>query len=282
MTETFQRHYLAAGYDNIAGLVNIETISVDGHYLAAVDDLGKWSDGSFVRTGDGNLQPQGYPTTAWVAGFATFEQWYYLYSNILLGNRTGAVTFQTRRHEPDFYVIANAILDIGDPPTLTHGVKAYFPFVYQFSRIEILEEEMIYGTIYLRDGSTQQADITTTPVKLTGWTANGLYSGTTPAYASSQITVSYAGTYYFWFAIQATKTASQTYFFNIRVNAVEGLYQCSFPSDADTSGSAAMSGPLLLAANDIVTIYCESNDATAGTHLTPVNMTLSLMRVALS
>lgn len=282
MTATFENNCLAAGYDNPSGLVNIETLSVGGVYFCPVDDFGKWTDGSFVRDGEGVLQPQGYASTRWDAGFITLEQWYYLYTNILRGKRSGKVTIRTRRYESDYTVICNAVLDIGDPPALTKGVSAYFPFTYRFSRVQIIEEETMFGSIYLRDGSTQQADITTTPVKLTCFAANGLYSGVTPDHTTDSLTVLHAGTYYFWFSLRATKTASQLYKFNIRVNAVEGLYQTSFPSDADTSAFASMSGPLSVSVNDVVTIYVETDDATSGTHLTAVDAQLSLIRVALS
>lgn len=282
MTATFENDCIAAGYDNVSGLVNIESLSVGSVYFCPVDDFGKWTDGAFVRDGEGVLQPQGYAATRWDAGFITLEQWYYLYTNILRGKRSGKVTIRTRRYEPDYTVICNAVMDIGNPPALTKGVNSYLPFVYLFSHVQVIEEEMQFATIYLRDGSTQQADITTTAVKLTCFAANGLYSGVTPDHTTDSLTVLYAGTYYFWFSIEATKTASQLYKFNIRVNTVEGLYQTSFPSNTATSYFAAMHGPLSLSVNDVVTIYCESDDATSGTHLTAVDAQLSLIRVALT
>jgi len=281
MVATFENNELAFGHDNIAGLTNIETISVNSIYMSPVDDFGKWSQGNYVRDGAGNLQAQGYASTSWAAGYMTLPQWRYWF-NWLGGKRTGHVTLRTRRYEASYSVICNAVLDIGDPPSLLKGITAYIPFTYRFSRVTVIEEEMPYGTIYLKDGSTQQADITTTPVKLTGFAANGLYSGITPSHTADNLTVLYAGTYYFWFSIEATKTASQLYKFNIRVNDVEGNYQTSFPANADTSYFAAMHGPLSLSANDVVTIYVETDDADAGTHLTPVDMQLSVIRTALS
>ena len=206
----------------------------------------------------------------------------YLYRNILRGNRAGPVTFQTRRYDPLRWVIGNAVLDIGQPPTLGKTPHGYFrPFVWRFSRIVVLEEQGMYGSIKTKDGSTQQADITTTPVLLTGFATNGLYSGVTVSYTTNTMTVGYAAIYEFDFYINATKTASQIYKFNIRVNAVEGAYQCQLPSDALTSGHTSMTGLLDLDANDVLSIYVETDDANAGTHLTPVDMGFTVTSVSL-
>ncbi len=283
MVETFQKNAIAAGHDNIAGLTNIETITVNSHYFQPVDDLDNWSDGAgTLRGSDGVTVPQGFASTAWNAGLITRDQWYYLYSNILGGNRSGKVTIKTQRYNPGFYVYCNANLDIGDPPTLQSRINEYAPFIYRYSRLKILEEDLMYGDIYAKDASTGQASIDTTPALLTGFAANGLSSGTTPDHTSDNITVAFAGVYTFSFHISATATASTQFLFYIRVNAEEGNYGCEFTTNATPDAEqASMSGRLTLSANDIVTVYVQS-DAGGGATLTPTQMQLELESVALS
>ena len=284
MVETFQYTKIAKGYDNIAGLTNLEELSAGGRYFCIVNDLGAWSDGTGVLRGDGVTQDQGFASTSWAAGYLSLEQWLYLYRTILRGNRSGPVTIQTRRYDPDHWVICNAILDIGQPPTLTRPLREYHPFIYRFTRIpkQSIVEQKMYGSIYLKDGTTAQEDITTTPVLLTGWSADGESSGVTAAYASSTLTVAYGGVWRFAFHITGTKTAAQIFKFNIRVDTVEGVYQCQMAADALTQASTSMEGLLDLDAGDVLSIYVETDDVDAGTDLTPLDMQFVVESVALS
>jgi len=282
MVETLQHNKIAPGWDNIDGLVNIETIQAHEEYFKPVDDLGKWVDGTDVLRGDQRAQAQGGKSTAWVhSGGITVWQWLYIFQTILRGRRSNRVTIQTLRYDPDRYVIANATLSL--PPAPQHNkINTYYsPFRWSYTDVTVIEEQRMYGAIYTKDGAAQQADITTTPVLLTGFAANGESSGVTVSYTADSLTVGYGGMWIFGFSINGTKTASQIYKFNIRVNAVEGVYQCQLASDALTSGHTSMGGPLDLNANDVLTIYVETDDATAGTHLTPVDMSFWVTSVAL-
>jgi hypothetical protein len=280
MVATFRANQLASGYDNISDLTNIETILVSGKYFNPIDDLGKWDDGLGNIRGDGITTFNGYPSFIWQVGTLTFEQWYYLYTNILGGASSGEVTVKTEMFQIDQYVICNAILDIGQPPTLSRGVRDYNPFTYRFSRVRILEVDEMYGELYTKDASTAQTSIDTTPTLLTGFAADGLSSGTTPAHANDSITVSFAKVYRAIFSIDATATASTQFLFYIRVNAVESNFGCEFTTNATPDPvSTGMTGILSLNANDIVTIYVES-DAGGGASLTPTQMQFSLESIS--
>ena len=282
MVETFSYCKIAKTHDNIADLANIESIAVSSRYFEVVDDFGHWADGGGVLRGDGITQDQGFASTFWVSSYITHAQRVYIERDILRGKRSGPVTIQTRRSDPDRWVIANAILTVEPTPTLTKSLSYYRNFVWRFSRIEVLEEQRMYGAIYTKDGAAQQADITTTPVLLSGFAANGESSGVTVSYTADTLTVGYGGMWIFGFWINGTKTASRIYKFNVRVNAVEGVYQCQLASDALTSGHTSMVGPLDLDANDVLTIYVETDDASAGTHLTPVDMSFWVTSVAVT
>lgn len=282
MVEIFEKSLIAKGYNNAAGLINIETISVNGTYFAPIDSFGKWSDGLFERDGTGKLIDTGYASTSWTAGFITLTQWNYLYTNILGGARSGPVTIQTLRYNADYHLICNAILDIGDPPGLNKAVATYNPFTYRFSRLEIIEEEQMYGNIYTLAGSTAQTGITTSAVKLTGFASNGLYSGVTPDASADTLTVAYAGTYRIDFTIAATGTTSTQFLFRARKNGVATSYGCELNFNATPDmENGSFTGYLDLSANDVITIYVES-DQGGGASLTPTDMQLSLQRVGFS
>jgi hypothetical protein len=284
MVETFLYNKLSKDYDNIAGLKNIETFYAGSRYFPFVNDIGKWNPGVDILRGDKNLQSQSTKSTAWTCGAITWAQWYYLHTNILRGQRTGPVTFQTQRYFPGDWVICNGILDIGKPISHPDSPTGFGPnpFVYRFTNVTVLEEKRMYGSIRTKDASTAQEDITTTPELLTGFTANGEYSGITPAYGSSTLTVGYGAEYGVGFRIDATGTASQTFKFNVRVNAVESVIQCQLPFNATPDPEHTMMFDYLdLDADDVLTVYVESDDADAGTDLTPINMSFWAESVAL-
>jgi len=283
--ETFQGNYIAPGHDNTANLVNIETVCVDELYFPAIDDLGKYSEGVGQIRGDHVVQPQGGHSTSWqCSGALSLRQWEWIYFTVLGGNRSGKVTIRTQQFTPGFYVIANAVLTIGDPPALSKILRYYRPFTWVFTNLEILEEDLMYGIIYAKDASTAQTAIKTTPVLLTGFAADGVYSGTTPAHGSDNITVSYSRTYKIVFRAElGSLTASTIYKFNIRVAAAESVYQCQFTSNATPDvETVSMEGILALTADQAVTIYVETNNSDAGAALTMLNGSLSVMSLSTS
>ena len=280
MVETFSSCKVAQGFDNVPGLTNLETVAVGGLYFPTLEDYPHWDPGPTSRRGDGSIDDQGYASTYW-KGPITDEMWLYLFHDILGSSREGPVTIQTRRYKRDEWIICNARMNIGKRPSMRQVNRWIPPFQATFTRLKVLEEQLMHAAILCKDGDTAQEDITTTPVLLTGWTANGEYSGITPAYASSTLTVGVGGIYRFGFHITGTKTASQIFKFDIRVNAAEGVYQCQMAADALTQASTSMEGYLDLAKDDIVTVYVETDDADGGTDLTPLDMQLTLESVSL-
>jgi hypothetical protein len=257
---------------------------ISGRRFPAIDDLGKFSDGIRQIRGDQVKQPQGNNTTAWgFSGAMSLEQWEWAYYTLLGGSTSGKVTFKTQRYTPGFYIIANAVLDIGDPPAKQKILGFYRPDRWSFIITEILEEDLMYANIYTKDGSTAQTGITSTPVLLTGFAANGaVSSGATPDHTSDNITVSYSRDYRIecW-AQFGSLTASTQYKFNIRVNAVETVYQGEFTTNAtpDDETIAFAAPALALSANDIVTVYVETDGTGA---LTMLNGALSVESLSTS
>lgn len=138
MPETFLNNQIASGANNVAGLVNIETIAVSGDYFVGVNDLGAWRVGATVLYGDGLSGTQGSISTKWVSGHITFEQYNYLYTTLLSSSISGWVTIKTRALNPATYANYSAILTIPTPDTL-NGDLGYFPnFVWAFTKLELI------------------------------------------------------------------------------------------------------------------------------------------------
>lgn len=129
-----------------------------------------------------------------------------------------------------------------------------------------------YGGMVLNDGtgSVEINSIGTTAQKITSFTANMPYSGVIPDYATdSDLTVPYAGDYAVKIsACLATVAAGDAgdYTIRFRVNGAEpsspsniGL-QRTFSGSGDL-GSMGTMGFVTLAANDVLTIWIESDEA---------------------
>lgn len=136
-----------------------------------------------------------------------------------------------------------------------------------------------YGFISVLDGSTADAGISATPKLVTGFTTNGVAKDTTPDFANNQITVGVAGDYVIKFQMSFSGTASRTFLFRARVNGAVSVLGCSrkLGTGGDV-GSCSFEGSLILAADDVVTVYVESTDG--GSSITSVDAQLQLNRAS--
>lgn len=138
MAETFQDNKIASNWNNAGGLVNIETIVVSGIRFPAPDDLNDYSTGVPFVNGEGITFFNGYPSSTWIMGMITWDQYWYIYKIILSNKFSGKVTVRTRTVEVATYANYNAILTIDTPSELDRGVNELFDFVWRFSRLEAL------------------------------------------------------------------------------------------------------------------------------------------------
>lgn len=121
-----------------------------------------------------------------------------------------------------------------------------------------------YGGIYSDSSAIAISSIGTTAQKLAAFDTNMPSNGTTPDHTNDQITLSRAGTYLINFQCSFETTAAGDageYQYHIRVNAVES----GFGAHRDMTGSSDIGSVSLVAivtvsANDIVTVYVESDD----------------------
>ena len=137
----------------------------------------------------------------------------------------------------------------------------------------------VYGSIYLKDGSTAQTSIGTTPAKMTGFAADGVSAGTTPDHTNDQITVGTDGVYAIFFQNSFSGTVSADFTFFIRIGGAESIYgvRRKLGTGGDV-GSVSMLGLLSLSASDVITVYVEA--VSDGREMTPIQAQLLVIKIA--
>lgn len=151
----------------------------------------------------------------------------------------------------------------------------------QDARDMIVSVHGVYGMLYVAAGAAAQS-LTTTAAKLTGFAANGPNAGTTPDHANDQLTVGTAGVYLIHGQFSAIGETGTEYTLTLRKNGAAvteiatGFTASLVVGDVH---SCSFCGLLSCAANDVLTVYGESNDA-GGADLTLQNAQLTVYRVA--
>ena len=279
-----QTNMIAKGWDNYS-LTNIESITVSGNTFVVPADIGLWQEGQPFIGGDSIQRFTGYSACTWEMGAITMAQYNYIFNTLLSNKYSGKVTIRTRQFETGNYVICNAILTLPQRDGLSPrrvGKGWYGPFVWEFSRVEIIEEELMHGIIYVTGGSTAQAGVTTSPELLTAFAANGVSDNMTVDHTADSITALYAGDYEIWCNLSFISTASTAWRFHIRVAAAEQVYSVQMTSNATPDEmSVSFGGILALTANQAITVYVES-DAGGGASITVSDGQLMAKRLALN
>jgi len=139
----------------------------------------------------------------------------------------------------------------------------------------------VFGSIYVKDGSTAQGSLGTTQTKMTGFAADGPSDGTTPAHGSDQITIDNDGTYEISFDNSFSGTANAEFKFHLRVDGVEAASgACSRKIGAGGDvGNCGFRTQLALTATDVVTVYIETDNALDGDSMTPEFAHLTVKRI---
>ena len=289
--DTFSDNQIAKGHNNFSGLTNIELQAVGGNvpdpYLLPVDDLASFLDGVDRVQGDGITAQDGFASTDWLAGALSFSQWYFLYTSILGGKRSGNVTVKTRRYAVPMngtmsykYIIANAVLTLRPQPDEQRGdyVAGFKRFLYQITRIDLnslLHEDKMFGEIVVNAGSTSQDNIGTTPELFTGFAAAGENDGVTVTIGDDSLTIIVAGKYEVQWDLEAVADASHKWTFTIFKNgATTGVATSETISTVEKTISFGRT--LDLEAGDIITPFVNSDDGGDTADITAINGRLSL------
>jgi hypothetical protein len=268
-----QGNMIAAGWNNF-NLTNIENITVDSQKFTMTRDIGLWQEGQPYRDGVGIQRFTGYSAARWEHSYISMAQYNYIFNTILGNKYSGKVTIRTRKFWGGEYVIANAILTLPQRDEISIsdnervGKGYYAPFVWEFTRVEIIEEEMPHGIIYATGASTAQTGVTTTPEKLTAFAANGISDNMTADHTDDSITATYAGDYDITCYLSFVST-EQVYSAQATSNATPDEMHVSF------------GGMLALSASDIITVYVES-DQGGGASITVSDAQLMAKRIALN
>jgi len=138
----------------------------------------------------------------------------------------------------------------------------------------------VYGGLYIQDNATTQAGIDLNPVKMTGWEGNLSANGVSPDFVNNQITVLTTGVYLCFVQISFAGQSSTEFHGHLRVNGneqVEGWHR-KLGTGGDV-GSASFTALKVLNANDILTIYIESDDG-GGANFTPMDAQFIVHRIA--
>ena len=285
--DTFSDNQIAKGHNNFSGLTNIELQAVGGNvpdpYLLPVDDLASFLDGVDRVQGDGITAQDGFASTDWLAGALSFSQWYFLFTSILGGKRSGNVTVKTRRYAVPMngtmsyrYIIANAVLTLRPQPDEQRGdyVAGFKRFLYQFTRIDLnslLHEDKMKGTLYVTGGSTAQTGITTSPEKLVAFTTSGLNEGVTTSPSDDSHTIVVATDYKVTAVISFTSDASVLWTFQVRVDGAavgaKSIIESNATPDAE---QVTLFWQQANDAAEVITIYVNSDEG-GGKDLTVVD-----------
>lgn len=118
----------------------------------------------------------------------------------------------------------------------------------------------VYGSLLISGNSTGQAVVADTAEQLTEWTNNGISSGTTPAFASNQITIDNAGDYEVSFFVSFEGLTASEFKYSLRKNGSElsPVLSCERKTANNDVGDAAFSGQITLAATDVLSVWIES------------------------
>lgn len=140
-----------------------------------------------------------------------------------------------------------------------------------------------YAQIYVHDGATAQTSIATTPVLMTGVASDGPEFSANADVANDRIILpSYAATWLVNFNCYFSGDANDSFQMHLRADAVE-VPNCAAGRKIGSGGDAGSNGFSCLytaAADDVLTVYVESDDA-GGSSITPIHCSLAVRRADL-
>lgn len=125
---------IASGYNNAAGLVNIELLSAGGKLFYAVAVAG--SDVDLKTQEDGVGFESGFPQLVWTSN-VTRAQYAYIRDTVLSGSYSAPVTIRSR-YDDTSYANYNAILTIPRTRQLKRNYDLYEQMEWTFTRVVAL------------------------------------------------------------------------------------------------------------------------------------------------
>ncbi len=114
-----------------------------------------------------------------------------------------------------------------------------------------------YGAIRFQGNAATQTIAAATPEVLTEWTHDGLSNGTTPAFASDQITILTAGVYEVTFTCSFQGVATKIHEFELRIDGAVTNFKTRRYTSSNDVGSCSFCSIVTLAANEVLTVWVE-------------------------
>ena len=141
MTVFYPDYQIAAGNNNVAGLVAIESITPAGdHAFFCPRGYGFYNPGDFKIRGTGLMFNSGFPSVTWRFTVMTFEQDYYL-RNTIFGDSaawSGLVTVRTDARREGTFANYNAVLILPKPVELTWRAPVFVDYDLLYTRLVAL------------------------------------------------------------------------------------------------------------------------------------------------
>jgi hypothetical protein len=289
--EKFQLNAIARGHNNIAGLVNLETVEINEIFLQPVRDVGTYEGGQRVVNGIGQQKEAGFASQTLNAASLSNAQRWWLQTEILAGKISGPVTYKAHKYAVPMangmsapLIVANAMMSLPPNRSTQRYVDGITDFRYIMNRVVVIEEDQMYASIYVTGGVAAQGSIGTTPAKLTAFDTNGNSNGITPDHSDDDLTVIVAGEYEVLVNLSFTGTASAEWIFEIYKNDVAtGIRGGPIPTNATPDPTHISFGggrTINLVANDVLTVYVESDDGGGGDSITVVEGAFSLKSIS--
>lgn len=131
-------YQIAAGNNNAAGLVNIETIVPSGDVaFYPPEGYASYDPGIFRVRGNGLTTTAGFAATAWVWTRLTRAQFEYLQDTYCASGWSGLVTIRTRIGRRT-YANYNAVLTLTKPKDSQMRRPIWYEYRVDFSRMGVL------------------------------------------------------------------------------------------------------------------------------------------------
>lgn len=133
-------YQIATGYNNAAGLVNIENITPSGsRAFDAPDGLSKYRPGGqAIIRGNGTITWTGYPSTEWEWSLITLQQVRYLMTTYCASGYSGLVTIKTQTDNIEVYANFNAVMTLTPLPEFPLLYPEIAPYKVRFTRMVAL------------------------------------------------------------------------------------------------------------------------------------------------
>lgn len=131
---------LAAGNNNAAGLVAIQTITPTGagQVFPPILNYGEYDRGERLTLADGSDFWRGYPAARWIFQVLPWLHARYLQETYCSNNYSGLVTVRLRTDDPDTYANFNAVMKLPKLIDLGRRRKVFIDYIVTFTKLEAI------------------------------------------------------------------------------------------------------------------------------------------------